>query len=315
MISKLWVIFETVLLVFLLNSLLYAQSNYQLIKDIEGGNFQGVKYAIESGISANSMGGQYKESLLNLAAQNGHTEIAKYLIEKGAKINKVTGVFGGMTPLIRASQSCYLDIVKILIDKGANPNLTNEGTYYTNPLYSSATRGCLDVAKLLLLHNADINFVSGTGHTVLTGAIVSSPESDIAIMLVEAGANVNQPAYGKHPIHYAIEEFPIISNYDPNIHNKWADGFVKLIKLLLDKDVRTGTKTKNGETLIELVQKKFDRVYEPLSIEIDLKKQDEYHLVGELKSGKPKAKKTQMELFYQQKAQEILNLIDEFRNK
>lgn len=99
----------------------------------------------------------------------------------------------------------------------------------------------------------------------------------MALMLVEAGANVNQPTYGKYPIHYAVEEFPIISNYNPDRHNKWADGFVKLIKILLENGAGADTKTDKGQTLIDLVQKKFEET---------------------------------RELFYQQKAQEILDLIN-----
>lgn len=144
-------IFEIVFLAFLLNSFLYAQSTHQLIKDIEQGNVHEVKTAIESGISVNTVGGQYKESLLNLAVKNGHTKVVEYLLKKGAEINKVSGVYGGMIPLIRASQNCKkLDIVKILIGKGADPNFTNEGSYFTSPLYIAATTGCLDVARLLL---------------------------------------------------------------------------------------------------------------------------------------------------------------------
>lgn len=301
--------------ILLLTSQLQAQKKYEIIKDIKKGNLEGVKQAIESGVSANSIGGRFKESLLNIAADNGHIEIVKYLIAQGAEINKVTGVYGGMTPLIRASQNCNVSIVKLLIDKGANPNLTNKGSFYTNPLYSAAKNGCLDVAKLLLSHNADINFSAGTGHTVLTGAIVSSTKSEAAIMLVESGADVNKTAYGKHPVHIAIEEFPIISNYNPRRDNKRANGFIQLIELIIDRVSRTDRKEIINDTLIELVQKKFDRFYEPLVVEINLKKKDTYHVEGEVKSVKPQTTKSQMEQFYRQKAKEIIDIIHKYKQR
>jgi ankyrin repeat protein len=244
-----------------MSSALQAQNLGQLIKDIEKGNTDSVKKAIESGISANSIGGRFKESLLNLAADNGHLAIVKLLVEHGAEINKVSGVYGGMTPLIRAVQNCNPDIIQFLLENGANPNLTNEGDYYKSPLYFAATKGCIEAVKLLLKNKADINFANG--HSVLSGAIVSSSESDMAIMLVEEGANINQMTYGKYPIHYAIEEFPLISNYNAKKHNKWADGFVKLIKLLLDKGSPRDIKTQKGETLQEFVEEKFAETKEP----------------------------------------------------
>lgn len=64
-----------------------------------------------------------KLTLLHIAAYNGHLEIVKHLIEKGAKVNSVNE--GGYTPLHFAIEENRLDIVKYLVDKGANRYIKN----------------------------------------------------------------------------------------------------------------------------------------------------------------------------------------------
>ena len=63
--------------------------------------------------------------------------------------------------------------------------------------------------------------------------------------------------------------------------------------------------------VMKLVQKKFDRLYDPVSFEIDLKRIGKKRLEATLKPGTPKTTKARMERFYKQKALDILKLIYE----
>jgi len=54
---------------------------------------------------------------LLLAAQNGHLDIVRFLVEAGAAIDQ--GNNNGSTPLWLAAQDGHLDIVRFLVEAGA----------------------------------------------------------------------------------------------------------------------------------------------------------------------------------------------------
>ena len=76
-----------------------------------------------------------------IAAENGHLDVAKYLLDNGASQDP-TG--NSTTPLNTAALGGHLDLVKLLIHYGANhdPN-----TYGQTPLIGAAVRGHLDVVR------------------------------------------------------------------------------------------------------------------------------------------------------------------------
>jgi ankyrin repeat protein len=61
-----------------------------------------------------------------MAAQQGHLEVVRPLLEKGAAVNAKDN--DGFTPLARAAQNRdgllarHLEVMKFLLAKGANPN-------------------------------------------------------------------------------------------------------------------------------------------------------------------------------------------------
>ena len=55
-----------------------------------------------------------------IACENGHTGIAKLLLESGAEVNLCSN--NGISPLYKASKNRYESIVQLLLRKGANVN-------------------------------------------------------------------------------------------------------------------------------------------------------------------------------------------------
>ena len=277
--------FQSIIFVFFLTGFIFSAFNFSLhasdtglvINAITKGDIETVKRLVPVEVPADATGGSFNESLLNHACLHGQTKIVQFLIENGAKINVVTGKFGGMTPLIRSCTNCSLDATKLLISRGADPNFLTKGIDGENqlsPLSHAVTKGCYEVSEFLIDQGADINFSKTAyngkpGHTVLTTGIIDFADADIATMLINKGADVNKPGYGKYPIQYAIEKFPIISNYDnnPEQYNKWADSFVELIDLLLRKGAKKDVKTKDNQSLSDLVKNKFDIKYHSLKME------------------------------------------------
>jgi ankyrin repeat protein len=59
---------------------------------------------------------------LNAAASNGHLDVVKYLLEKGAD----TSCKVGRTPLARAAASGHLEVAKVLLQHGADINAVED---------------------------------------------------------------------------------------------------------------------------------------------------------------------------------------------
>lgn len=65
------------------------------------------------------------ETALILAAEEGHTDIVKLLIDAGANLN-LQDMIVGLTALIAAAQGRYTDIARLLINAGANLDLCDK---------------------------------------------------------------------------------------------------------------------------------------------------------------------------------------------
>jgi ankyrin repeat protein len=190
--------------------------------------------------------GKYGNALL-VASQNGQETVVQRLIEAGADINNVG--FHGMTPIQVASGEGYKRIVKMLIKAGADVNTTNSSR--ESALHQATARGHKDVkriVKMLLKAGADVNATDELGQSalhhatekghedvvqalILAGADVNVhgadgtalhlalhtayPETKVIRLLVDAGANVNQPVEEyQNALHAAIagfrDEFPAL---------------------------------------------------------------------------------------------------------
>jgi ankyrin repeat protein len=86
---------------------------------------------------------------LAYAAQNGHAEIVKLLLENGSQIDN--GDRWGNTPLHLAIFSGHLEIVKILVTHNTNVNCQN--SFSETPLFIAKTRGRGEIVKYLESHS------------------------------------------------------------------------------------------------------------------------------------------------------------------
>lgn len=99
-----------------------------------------VKYLVEHGANVN-----YDDNYaLYISIKNHHFEITKYLINKGANVNKNSA-------LCVAAQEGQYDLVVMLVEKGASI-ATND--FY--PIMASVIGGHLDIVKYFALQNVDL---------------------------------------------------------------------------------------------------------------------------------------------------------------
>ncbi len=84
-------------------------------------------------------------------ASPNHTEIAKFLVKKGANVNHRNE--GGFTPLMHVAYAGNVELVKFLLENGADANAkTANGK---TPLIFAREKGGDDVVDLLRKHGSN----------------------------------------------------------------------------------------------------------------------------------------------------------------
>ncbi|CAG8523525.1 6469_t:CDS:2 [Ambispora gerdemannii] len=84
---------------------------------------------------------------LHYGARNGHEEICRLLLEKGANPNATTPELLS-TPLCRAAVGNHIKVVTLLLRHGANPKLVDSDGQ--SPLHKACGNSSIAVAKLLI---------------------------------------------------------------------------------------------------------------------------------------------------------------------
>ena len=97
-----------------------------------------------------------------LAGFNGHNELCRLLIEKGAKVDARD--FNGRTALMFASTGPFAGTVRYLLASGADPNVVDQGEHFT-ALMHAAAEGQMEVVGVLLEHGADKSVKDVDGDT------------------------------------------------------------------------------------------------------------------------------------------------------
>ena len=117
------------------------------------------------------------------AARNGHLDICRLLIDKGAQVDAKSIV--GRTPLHFAADEGHIEIVRLFCDRGADVEARSDGGY--RPLHLAAIHGHISIVKELIEErNAEINARNGDGETALRVAREYN-KTDIAAYLVSHG--------------------------------------------------------------------------------------------------------------------------------
>jgi ankyrin repeat protein len=92
---------------------------------------------------------------LGLACYFGQSEVARYLVLKGADVNQPSNNGFNVYPIHSAAAGNYTDIVRMLIDNGAQVNVKQQAG--ATPIHSAAQNGNLEMLILLLEHGAEVN--------------------------------------------------------------------------------------------------------------------------------------------------------------
>uniref|UniRef100_A0A452U219 Ankyrin repeat and sterile alpha motif domain containing 1A n=1 Tax=Ursus maritimus TaxID=29073 RepID=A0A452U219_URSMA len=125
------------------------------------------------------------ETALHCAAQYGHTEVVKVLLEELTDPTMRNNKFE--TPLDLAALYGRLEVVKMLLN--AHPNLLSCNTKKHTPLHLAARNGHKAVVRVLLDAGMDSNYQTEKGSALHEAALFG--KTDVVQILLAAGIDVN----------------------------------------------------------------------------------------------------------------------------
>jgi uncharacterized protein len=142
------------------------------------------------------------ETPLMAAAGTGNVAAVKTLLAHGADVNARERA-RGQSALMWAAADGHAAAVQTLVEAGGDIHARSKGRF--TPLLFAVRRGATDVVRVLLAAGADVNetvqgaaFSTGVAgptedSTSVTGLAIINGQFDIAMLLLEHGANPNAP--------------------------------------------------------------------------------------------------------------------------
>lgn len=122
-----------------------------LMEAAQEGHIELVRFLLENRANVHAQT-QTGDTALTYACENGHTDVAEVLLQYGAELEHESE--GGRTPLMKACRAGHICTIKFLINKGADVNRQSTSNDHT-PLSLACAGGHLAVVELLLKSGAD----------------------------------------------------------------------------------------------------------------------------------------------------------------
>lgn len=201
-----------------------------------------VKLLLDNGANINIVSLATGGTPLHTAASSKNNDVAKYLMERGAK--REIQDLSGATPLITAVMQADPDMVEVLIEGGAVINIRSSVNILITPLNLATAKldpfthkKCIKIMKLLLDNKGDINFKASDGRTALMVAAASSDHSqglEKGTLLIDRGAKIDSAnTRGETALMLAA-----------------GSGNEDFVELLLDKGADIHLKNGSGESVM-----------------------------------------------------------------
>ena len=145
--------------------------------------------AKSSGGGASSYGGMSPEGKFVSAAVYGDIDVIIELLDEGVDINTLGSI--RRPALTLAAYNGHMDIVKLLVEKGADLDMTSGNSEETAVIMATKLKEA-EVVKFLVESGADVNIADLEGRTALNYAN-ETDQSDLAAFLVGHGAVEGSP--------------------------------------------------------------------------------------------------------------------------
>ncbi len=171
------------------------------------------QYPIEN-INEQHEYGRSKWTLLIAACFYKHENIVRMLLRRfkpdvnavgDVKLDFVSEIMCGVSPLWVAVAVGHIDIVKLLVEEG-NANVNHLSVTRSSPLRAASYIGHLDIARYLVAHGADMRLVRDGNYTNLMLSAYREHTHMVKYFIDELECNPNEyDQDGRTPLHYAID--------------------------------------------------------------------------------------------------------------
>ncbi|KAA3680037.1 ankyrin [Paragonimus westermani] len=200
---------------------------------------------------------------LHLASKEGHHEVVRELLARGADPNRATKK--GNTALHIASLAGQFEVVKILLDAGSNVNTQAQNGF--TPLYMAAQENHLEVVKLLLTKHANPALTTDDGFTPLAVALQQGHDRIVALLLEnDSRGKVCLPALHIAAKKDDVKAANLLLNSDVNVDHQSSSGFtplhiaahygnVNMTDLLISRGANINFQAKNNITPLHVACK------------------------------------------------------------
>jgi ankyrin repeat protein len=190
----------------------------QLVNGCKSGNLEMVRSALESSLNVNEPLDAQGSTALIIAIEHNHSNIADFLIEEGADIDRERS--DGFTPLMAAAIDGRTDIVGLLlsedVDIGAMTNMNYEAGEGWTALMLASQEGHSDTVGMLLFDMGDdalaeqkiddaYDIAVAAGHPDVASLIRDHMNTDI-IEEARKGSVETLPISGRNTINSITQE-------------------------------------------------------------------------------------------------------------
>ncbi|KAI0112386.1 hypothetical protein GGR51DRAFT_546978 [Nemania sp. FL0031] len=187
-----------------------------------------IKLLLEQGADVNEIGGVYG-SALQAASARGFDDTVKLLLDNGAEVDAQGGIFG--SALQAASVGGHSKVVQLLLRTGADVN--GRGGLYEDALQAASAEGHGEVVLQLIKAGADISALGGVYGSALHAASYGG-HGLIVEHLLDAGADIElQDRRGRTPLYQASSEghattIRLLLSRGANVNAEDQDGWAAL---------------------------------------------------------------------------------------
>jgi ankyrin repeat protein len=212
-----------------------AFSREDLISAADAGDLARVQLILSSGVPANAASERNGLTPLIGAAQRGHVEVVRKLLEFHADVNAKAN--DGLTAVMQAAQAGHAPVVKALVAAGAELNI-KRGDGAT-ALIGAAQHGHAAIVDELLAGHANVHIPTDAGVTAIAAASLYG-HGGIVRALIKAGADVNvkDRRFGATSLIMAAQQ-----------------GHIEVVRALIEAHADVNARMPNGQSAMDLAQR------------------------------------------------------------